>query len=487
MAYRDLNAYVELLRQRGWLKEVDTPVEVDLEISHLADRAIKTGGPALLFRRPCCVAEGREYDFPVLINSFGTKERMLAALEVESFDDLAREINELLEPEIPTSLIGKLKSLPKLQRLGDLAPRLVSHAPCQELVETANPTLADIPIIKCWPQDGGRYITLPLVITKHPTRGTRNIGMYRLQKFDDQTLGMHWQRHKGGAHHHRVGEEAGRRIEVAIALGPDPACIYAATCPLPDEMDEFMIAGFIRHQPVELVKCKTVDLEVPSNSQIVLEGFVEPGEYRQEGPFGDHQGYYSRAEDFPVFHLTAVTRRRQPIYPTILVGPPPCEDQWLGEATIRMFLPVIQKTLPELVDMNLPVEGIFHNLAIVSIDKRYPGHAKKVMHAIWGLGQLAFTKIVIVVDKDVNVHDLSEVLWKVGCNIDPKHDCLLTEGIADVLDFAARQPAQSGKLGIDATRKWAEEGYPWVWPEECRMPAELIERLAPLLSKLGLA
>ncbi|NCQ28060.1 MAG: menaquinone biosynthesis decarboxylase [Armatimonadetes bacterium] len=480
MAYRDLKDFVDVLRQRGELKEISVEVDPVLEISEIADRVVKAGGPALLFTNV------KGHRIPVLINAFGTLERMALALGAESLDAIAEDIAELLEPQMPVSLIGKLQALPKLKRFLSLPPKTVRSGACQEVVETDSPSLAEIPIIQCWPQDGGKYITLPLVFTKHPELGTRNVGMYRLQKFDDRTLGMHWQRHKGGAAHYRVAERLGKRLDVAVALGPDPAVTYAATAPLPDEVDELMLAGFLRDAPVELVQCRTVDLEVPANAQIVLEGYVEPGERRLEGPFGDHTGFYSLDEEYPVFHLTAVTHCRDPIYPTIIVGRPPMEDGPLGKATERLFLPLIKKSVPEIVDMNLPVEGIFHNFAIVSLDKRYPGHARKVMHAIWGLGQLMFTKVVIVVDKQCNVHDLGEVMWRVGTAIDPKRDVVFAEGPCDVLDFAAQVPDYGTKMGIDATRKWPDEGFTGRWPDEIEMLPEVKKRVAGIWSELGL-
>jgi 4-hydroxy-3-polyprenylbenzoate decarboxylase len=480
MAYRDLKHFVDVLRQRGELKEISVEIDPVLEISEIADRVVKAGGPALLFTNV------KGHRMPVLINAFGTLGRMALALGAESLDAIAGDIAELLEPQMPVTLIGKLQALPKLKRFLSLPPKTVRTGSCQEVVETDDPSLAEIPIIQCWPQDGGKYLTLPLVFTKHPELGTRNVGMYRLQKFDDRTLGMHWQRHKGGAEHYRVAERLGKRLEVAIALGPDPAVTYAATAPLPDEVDELMLAGFLRDAPVELVQCRTVDLEVPANAQIVLEGYVEPGERRLEGPFGDHTGFYSLDEEYPVFHLTAVTHCRDPIYPTIIVGRPPMEDGPLGKATERLFLPLIRKSVPEIVDMNLPVEGIFHNFAIVSIDKRYPGHGRKVMHAIWGLGQLMFTKVVIVVDKQCNVHDLGEVMWRVGTAIDPKRDVVFAEGPSDVLDFAAQVPDYGTKMGIDATRKWPDEGFTGRWPDEIEMLPEVKKRVDSLWSELGL-
>ncbi|MDQ2733312.1 MAG: menaquinone biosynthesis decarboxylase, partial [Armatimonadota bacterium] len=374
-----------------------------------------------------------------------------------------------------------------LMRLTNLVrTRTVTDAPCQEVVETDNPTLANLPIITCWPGDAGPFITLGQVITRSPADGSRNVGMYRLQKFDDATLGLHWQRHKTGARHYEEAEERGERLEVAIVLGPDPATIYASTAPLPPGIDEFMFSAFLRRKPMELVQCRTVDLKVPARSQIVLEGYCLPGERRREGPFGDHTGFYSLADDYPVFHLTAVTQQRHPIYPTIIVGRPPMEDGWLGKATERLFLPLLKKVLPEIVDMNLPLEGIFHNLCIVSIDKKYPGHARKVMHGIWGTGQMMFTKIVVVLDKEVNVQDMSEVIWRLGNNVDPSRDVLLSEGPSDVLDHAAHLPSLSGKLGIDATVKWKDEGFVGEWPEELIMSDEVKQRVDGYWEKLGL-
>lgn len=481
MAHKNLNTFIDLLRNEGELKDIGIQVDPELEISAIADRVVKQNGPALLFTN----VKGHP-DIPVLINTFGSKRRMEMALGTDDLDDIATEIADLIQPNVPSSLIGKLQMLPKFARLKDTQAKVVRHGPCQEIVETESPALSTLPIIKCWPEDGGKYITFPQVITRHPETGTRNVGMYRLQVFDDTTLGLHWQRHKGGAHHYHVAEKLKQRLEVAIVLGPDPETMYAGTAPLPDELDEYMLAGFLRRQSVELVKCKTVDLEVPANAQIILEGYAEPGERRLEGPFGDHQGYYSLADEYPVFHLTAITRREKAVYPTIIVGPPPQEDAWLGKATERIFLPLLRTTLPEIVDMNLPVEGIFHNLAIISIEKRYPGHAQKVMHALWGLGQMMFTKVIVIVDKDVNVHNMQEVVWRTGVSIDPKRDIMITEGPCDVLDFASQIADYSGKMGIDATTKWPEEGFTRGWPELLSMPDEVNQRIDDLWPQLGL-
>lgn len=480
MAYPDLQAFIRRLKEDGDLVEIHDEVDPDLEVAAITDRVVKKKGPALLFTRV------RGASMPLAINLFGTDRRMCRALETDSFDALAADIDAYLEPEIPEGIVGKIQALPRIGRLTALKTKTVRKASCQEIVETAAPSLEGIPIIKCWPGDGGRYITFPIVVTRHPTLGTRNLGLYRLQVFDDRTLGMHWQRHKGAAEHYRAAEALGRRLEVAICIGPDPSVIYAASAPLPPEIDELMMAGFIRKESVEVVKGATVDLEIPASSQIVLEGYCEPGERRMEGPFGDHTGYYSLPEPYPVFHLTAVTRRRDPVYHTIIVGPPPQEDGPMGTATVRLFMPMIRKVIPEVVDMNLPVEGIFHNLVIVSIRKRYPGHARKVAHALWGLGQIMFSKVIVVVDEDCNVHDPAEVAWRVGTHFDPKRDAWIVEGPVDVLDFAVSTPAYGGKMGIDATRKTKEEGFPGEWPEVLKHPDEVTERVAGILSKLGL-
>ncbi|MEO7276299.1 MAG: menaquinone biosynthesis decarboxylase [Vicinamibacterales bacterium] len=456
----DLNAFIRLLASSHELALVGEPVNPDLEIAAVADRVSKSpgGGPALLFERPT------GFDIPVAVNVFGSMKRMCMALGVEKLDDLATQVDEMASPKIPSGMMDAVRMLPKLSRLRDVLPKTVSDGPCQEVV-LENGTLDDLPILKCWPNDGGRYITLPLVFTKDPETGMRNIGTYRMQVFDGRTTGMHWQRHKGGAQHHRVAERLGKRLDVAVALGPDPALVYSATAPMPEGLDELMLAGFLRRERVELVKCRTVDLEVPANSQIVLEGYVEPGERRREGPFGDHTGFYSHADDYPVFHLTCITRRRRPIYLTTVVGIPPMEDYYLGKASERIFLPLIRKTLPEIVDMAFPAAGIFHNIVLVSIDKRYPGHARKIMSAFWGLGQLMFSKTIIVVDKDVDVQNEAEVAWIVGTHYDPERDIQFTRGPVDDLEDASDLPAIGSKMGIDATRKWASEGFKRTWPE----------------------
>jgi 4-hydroxy-3-polyprenylbenzoate decarboxylase len=477
--YADLSDFLADLDKRRLLTRITEPVSPDLEISAVTDRACKSagGGPALLFEKPA------GYDMPVATNVFGSMERMCLALGVSALDDLAREINQLMTPQMPEGIMDALKMLPMVGRLRDLMPKTVKDAPCQEVVQRDG-TLDALPVLRCWPGDGGPFITLPLVFTRDPETGVRNIGTYRMQVFDNRTTGMHWQRHKGGAQHYRVAERLGKRLDVAAALSPEPVLTYAATAPMPEGLDELLLGGFLARRRIELVKCLTVDLEVPASSHIILEGYVEPGERRREGPFGDHTGFYSQPDDFPVFHLTCVTMRRRPTYLTTIVGIPPMEDYYLGMASERIFLPLIQKTVPEIVDMHFPAEGIFHNLVIISVDKRYPGHARKIMNAVWGLGQLMFSKTVIVVDKDVDVHDLREVAWIVGTHIDPLRDVQMTKGPVDDLDDAAELPAYGGKMGIDATRKWASEGYTRNWPARIRMADAAERRAAEIWGRL---
>ncbi len=468
MAFRDLKDYINALKERGELVRIKTPVSPQLEITEVADRMVKKGGPALLFER----VEGSS--FPLVINLFATPERMKMALGVEDLEEIGQGILEIIEPELPTSFTEKLKALPRLKKMADFLPKRVKGGPCKELIiPEGDVNLLDMPVIKCWPLDGGPFITLPLVFTKDPETGARNCGMYRMQVFDGKTTGMHWHIHKDGARHYLKAERRNQPLEVAVALGCDPAIIYSATAPLPPDMDEMFFAGFLRKAPVEMVKCETVDLEVPAQAEFVLEGYVKPKERRLEGPFGDHTGYYSTEDPYPVFHVTCITRRKNPIYPATIVGKPPMEDCYIGKATERIFLPLIRKQLPEMVDMNLPVEGVFHNLAIVSIDKQYPGHAKKVINALWGMGQIMFTKIIVVMDRWVNVHDWSEVIWRLGNNVDPQRDVVITEGPVDVLNHASPIPNYGGKMGIDATKKWKEEGFDRKWPPDIEMSREI--------------
>jgi 4-hydroxy-3-polyprenylbenzoate decarboxylase len=458
--FPDITSFITELERRKDLARIGEPVDPELEISAVIDRVSKSdgGGPALMFEKPS------GFQMPVAANLFGSNARICLALGVEQLDDLSREIEELTTPAMPKGFMDALKMLPLVNRLTDLMPKTVKEAPCQEIVKPDG-GLDELPILKTWPEDGGAFITLPLVFTRDPETGMRNIGTYRMQVFDRRTTAMHWQRHKGGAQHHRVAERLSRRLEVAAVLGADPVLTYCATAPMPEGLDELMLAGVIGKRRVELVKCRTVDLEVPATAQIVLEGHVDPGERRREGPFGDHTGFYSLADDYPVFHLDCITMRRNPVYVTTVVGRPPMEDYYLGKASERVFLPLIRKTLPEIVDMHFPAAGIFHNIVLVSIDKRYPGHARKIMSAFWGLGQLMFSKCIVVVDKDVNVQDEAEVAWIAGTHVDPARDIQIVTGPVDDLDDAALQPAFGGKMGIDATRKWPSEGFTREWPK----------------------
>lgn len=481
MAYKDLQEFLRLLDKKGELKRISAPLDPYLEIAEVTDRVSKAAGPALFFENP------KESRFPVVTNAFGSFPRMNLALESEDLDALGRRIDDVLEMEKPEGLIDKLKLLPKLAKMAGIFPKTVQSAPCQDVVLTGDAVdLSILPVLTTWPGDAGPFITFPVVITKNPETGKRNVGMYRMQVFDKTTTGMHWHRHKGCAAHYRLAEKRGERLEVAVAIGPDPACTYAATAPLPDDIDEFLFAGFLRQKAVELVQCKTVDLQVPANSQFVLEGYVEPGQRRREGPFGDHTGYYSLADDYPVFHVTAITHRKDAVYPATLVGQPPMEDTYMGKATERLFLPLIKKQLPEITDMSLPVEGVFHNFCFVSIDKRYPGQTRKIMYAIWGLGQMMFTKFIVVVDAEVNVQNTAEVWWRVGNNVDPRRDVVIVDGPLDALDHSAPMPCFGGKMGIDATKKGPEEGHTRGWPDALVMDPATKARIDAIWGELGL-
>jgi 4-hydroxy-3-polyprenylbenzoate decarboxylase len=488
VAYKDLRQFIARLEREKELKRIDVEVDVDLEITEITDRVSKSGGPALLFERPRSAREGAVYPVPLLINALGSKKRMELALEVASLEDVAQRIDELLEMKPPEGFLEKVKLLPKLAELGSFFPRSVRTGAVKEVIERDDFSLARFPIMKCWPQDAGRFITFPMVITRSPRTGRRNVGCYRMQVYDERTTAMHWQIHKGGAEHFRWLERQGkgRRMEVAVAIGCDPATMLSGILPLPADLDEFLFAGFLRQEPVELVKCETVDLEVPANAEIALEGYVDLDDIRIEGPFGDHTGYYSLEDKFPAFHLTCVTRRRDPIYVSTIVGPPPMEDYWMGHAIERMFLPLMRKQMPEVVDMHMPAEGIFHNLMIVAIRKSYPGHARKVMNAIWGLPGAMFTKCIVVVDHDVNVHNLREVAWKAFNHIDPERDIQFVLGPVDQLEHASRLSNFGSKMGIDATRKWATEGFNRPWPDEIVMDAETKKKVESLWARLGL-
>ncbi|QDR80046.1 menaquinone biosynthesis decarboxylase [Sporomusa termitida] len=485
MAYNDLREFIAALESRGWLKRISQPVECELEITEITDRVSKMQGAknvALLFENV------KGYDMPVLMNAFGSMDRMALALGVEHIDDIAREIRQILKlPYI--SLQNKMdlvRIIPAAKRAINF-PKYVKNAPCKEVIIKDKPSLAKFPILKCWPGDAGRFITLPLVFTKNPLTGKRNVGMYRLQVFDNQTTGMHWHIHKNGAENYRAHRELGRdRIEVAVAIGGDPAITYSATAPLPRDIDEMVFAGFLRKKAVEMVKCETIDVEVPAGSEIVLEGYVKIDELRVEGPFGDHTGYYSLADNYPVFHITCITHRQNPVYPATVVGKPPMEDCFLAKATERIFLPVLQTQLPEIVDINLPLEGVFHNCAVVAIKKSYPQQAKKVMHAIWGMGQMMFTKMIIVVDEHVNVQDMNEVWWRVFNNIDARRDITMVDGPLDVLDHSSPLPNWGTKVGIDATKTWREEGQTREWPDEIIMSADIKQMVDAKWKELGL-
>ena len=489
MSLRD---FVELLRREGELAVVSAPVDPYLEMAEIADRASKAGGPALLFERPVTAAvpgaglaaNAHRLSGPpmaVLMNQFGSYRRLELALGAP-LDELAARIGELVELQLPKGLVGKVKALGQLRELASFVPKTVNKAAFRDVV-VEPPDLGRLPVLTTWPGDGGPFVTLPVVVTKD-REGRRNAGMYRLQVYDATTTGMHWHVHHDGAANFR---EADGRLEVAVALGTDPAVTYAATAPLPAGIDEFMFAGFLRGKPVELASCATVDLEVPADAEIVLEGYVEKSERRREGPFGDHTGYYSLADDYPVFHLTAMSMRRDAVYPATIVGRPPMEDCFLGKATERLFLPLLRLTLPEIVDLELPIEGVFHDCAIVSVRKAYPGHARKVMSAIWGMGQMMFTKFVVVVDEHVDVHDPREVAWRVFNNVDPRRDTMIVDGPLDVLDHSSPTAGYGAKMGIDATRAWPEEGHPREWPDELAMDPAVKARVDQRWAELGLS
>ena len=479
MAFDDLQKAIAFFEKKDRLVRISEPIDPNLEITEISDRVVKAAGPALLFDKPT------GYDIPVLTNLYGTRDRVETIFGLEDLDQIGRRLTELLDLEPPRGWLDKLKLLPKLKDAAALFPKKVTDAPCQEVVKTDAADLTELPVLTCWPGDGGPFITLPVVITNHPVTGKRNVGMYRVQVFDAKTAGMHWHIHKGGADHYRQVND-GRPFPVAVALGPDPITTYCATAPVPDGIDEMIFSGFLRRKPVEMVKCVTCDLEVPAQSQIVLEGYVQPGELRTEGPFGDHTGFYSPADQYPVFHLEAITMRREPVYPATIVGYPPMEDEWLGKLTERLFLPLMRQQLPEIVDLNLPTVGCFHNLVFVSIDKRYPGHARKIMHALWGLGQMMFSKMIFVFDKEVDVQDLNQVLFYLGANTDPARDTAVVSGPMDALEHASPLPHLGGKIGFDCTRKWASEGYNRDWPDLIKMDDRVVAKIDGLWSKLGL-
>ena len=510
MAYDDLRDWIKALDRAGELKRIRTEADPILEITEISDRVSKSknkdqqgtiGGKALLFEN----VKGHP-DAQLLINQFGSARRMRLALEVDALDEIADRIRAFMDVKSPQGFLDKVKMLPMLAEMGKFFPKTVATGPCKEVIKRDNFSLLDFPILQCWPKDGGRFITLPCVITRDPKTGKRNVGMYRMQIYDGHTTGMHWQRQKVAAEHYRdnirnaaanhiagqrpaaaavdimarssggamlaPGDRPAGKMDVAVAIGTDPALTFSAIVPAPPDVEEFIIAGFLRQKPIELVKCETVDLEVPANAEIILEGYVNLDELRTEGPFGDHTGFYSLEDEYPVFHVTCVTHRKDPIYATTVVGKPPQEDAWMGKAVERIFLPLMRLTIPELVDLNMPIEGVFHNLMIVSIRKSYPGQARKVMNAVWSLGQAMFTKCIIVVDEDVNVQDIADVTLKVLNNIDPERDIQFTMGPVDSLDHASRLANYGSKMGIDATRKWPTEGFGRPWPDEIVMDAK---------------
>ena len=490
MSLDSLQEFIAAIDQIGELVRVREPVQARLDIAEIADRCMKSpgGGPALLFEQ-VLLEDGRRSEFPVAINLFGSMRRMCLALGVTDLDEIGGRISELLNLKVPDGLFGKLAMLPKLVEIGKFPPRTRGgRPPCQEIVwQGADIDLDRIPFLTTWPEDGGRYITLPMVITEDPRTGVRNVGMYRVQVQGKNLLAMHWQRHKVGAAHWRELAERGERMPVVIAVGADPASVYSGSAPLPPTIDEFLFAGFLRRSPVELAKAVTTDLEVPAEAEFVLEGYIDPAEpLVMEGPFGDHTGFYSLADLYPRVHVTAVTMRKQPVYAATLVGRPPMEDYYLGHATERIFLPLLRLTVPEIVDYHMPACGIFHNLIFVSIDKQYPGPAYKVMNALWGAGLMSLAKVIIIVDKDVNVRDPDEAWWIALNNIDPERDVRFTKGPVDVLDHASQHFTFGSKMGIDGTRKWKDEGFDREWPGRIVMDDATRQRVDQLWPRLGI-
>jgi 4-hydroxy-3-polyprenylbenzoate decarboxylase len=484
MAYRSFRAFLDALDKAGELTRVGVPIDTELVITEWADREMKSpgGGKALLFEQP--VVDRKVSEFPVAINTMGSRKRIAMALSRDSIDEIAQEIQLILKAKPPTDLREGFALLKQGIHLLHARPKSVRDAPCQEVVhEIDRPSqssgaegnggsefsLRDLPILKCWPKDGGRFITLPNVHTRDPESAGRNVGVYRMQVFDERTTAMHWQVHKVGARHGKRYYERNERMPVAVTLGGDPALSFAATAPLPDGLDEILFAGFLRRKSMEMVKCKTIDLEVPADVDFVLEGYVQPGEMRPEGPFGDHTGYYTAVEDYPVFHLTTITHRKNAVYPTTIVGIPPMEDFYIGDAVVRIFLPVFKMNFPELVDMTLPAEGVFHNLVFVSIRKQYPYQAFKVMHGLWGMGQMMFSKYIVVVDEDCDVHNTSEVLFRLCANTDPARDTTVIKNPSDSLDHAPTEQNIGSHMGFDATRKLPGENYHREWPELLKM------------------
>ncbi len=475
MSLSNLNEFITLLKKNNELMVVDTPVDANLEITEITDRVCKHDGPALLFTNV------KNSEYPVLINALGSIKRMELALEAP-LDHVSKRLSKLIDMRPPEGPWGKVKMLPMLAELGAIFPKKVKSAPCQHtIIRGDDIDITKLPILKCWPDDGGRFITLPCVFTEDPVTGVSNCGMYRMQEFSKNTTGMHWHKHHGGAQHFQKAKEMGLdKLYVSVAIGAEPVVTYSATAPLPDGINEMLLAGFLRNKPVEVVKSITNDIYVPAESQIVLEGYVEIGSETTEGPFGDHTGYYSLADQYPVFTITCVTMRKNPIYQTIVVGKPPMEDSFMGLATTTIFLPLIKTQLSEVVNLYAPMEGTFHNMLFVSIDKKYPMQAKKVMTSIWGLGQLMFTKMIVIVDENVDVTNTSEVLWRMSNNVDWKRDTVILEGPLDALDHSSPMPLWGGKIGIDATIKWESEGHTRAWPD----PISMDEKTATNVDKI---
>ncbi|MBB6624701.1 menaquinone biosynthesis decarboxylase [Clostridium gasigenes] len=481
MSFKDLQTFIKELENKGELKRVTVEVDADLEITEITDRVSKGYGPALLFEN----VKGSKY--PVLINAMGTYERMAMALGVEKINDIGNDIEEFIDMANYMGIMNKIKSIPRLSRMAAILPiKLPIKGACQQVINH-EPDLTELPILKCWPEDGGKFITLPLVITKDPETGIQNMGMYRMQVYDENTTGMHWHWHKDGREIYEQYKKKGGKMPISVVLGCDPAITYAATAPLPKMVDEMMFAGFLRKMPINMVKSITNEIYVPADAEFVIEGYVDVNEeLKREGPFGDHTGYYSLADDYPVFHVTCITHKKKPVYPTTIVGKPPMEDCYMGKATERIFLPLLKMMNPEIVDINFPLEGVFHSCVIVSIKKSFPGHARKIMNALWGMGQMMYTKMIIIVDEDIDPQDVSTVAWKVFNNIDAKRDVVISEGPLDALDHAAATAFYGSRMGIDATKKLPSEGHTREWPKDIEMSDEIKEQVDKRWSEYGI-
>lgn len=481
MAYKDIQEFIKELETRGQLKRISCEVDPYLEITEITDRVSKQGGPALLFEKV------KGSDYPVLMNAMGSYDRMALALGASSLDEKREEIQDLIDWAFSQAKSIDIASIiPKLSLFRAFFPKKVRNAACQEVVEK-DVDLSRLPVLTCWPQDGGPFFTLPLVFTKDPDIGVSNVGMYRMQVFDKNTTGMHWHIHKDGSHFYQKYKSKGEKMPVAVALGGDPAITYAATAPLPEGIYEMLFAGFLRKKPVDMVDCLTVPLQVPADSEFILEGYVDPAEpLRTEGPFGDHTGYYSLQGEYPVFHVTCVTHKRNAVYPATIVGKPPMEDCYMAKATERLFLPLLRLIVPEVLDMDLPLSGVFHNCAIISMRKRYPGQVQKVLNSLWGLGQMMYTKMIIVVDAEIDVHDLQTVMWKVFNNIDGRRDIIFSDGPLDALDHASPRPLYGTRVGIDATKKTAFDGHTRPWPDDIVMSDSVKQKIDSIWDDLGL-